>query len=95
MRLLLVFSQLELAYLSNVDVLNKWLNQLLLQRLVLQFSAQKILCGSPALVDFRGVQLNFKAFVPNGEGCRRVILLLNIIYDNQAMAAGNQNARAG
>lgn len=31
----LVFSQFELAYLSNVDVLNKLLNQLLLQRLVL------------------------------------------------------------
>ena len=35
MLLLLVFSQLELAYLSNANVLNKLLNQLLLQRLVL------------------------------------------------------------
>ena len=37
MLLLLVFSQFELAYLSNVDFLhvNKLLNQLLLQRLVL------------------------------------------------------------
>ena len=35
MLLLLVFLQVELAYLSNMDVLNKLLNQLLLQRLVL------------------------------------------------------------
>ena len=69
MLLLLVFSQLELAYLSNMDVLKKLLNQLFLQRLVLL---------SPVLVDFRGGQLNFTAFVPR-RGYRRVILLLNII----------------
>ena len=40
MLLLLVFSQLELAYLSNANVL--------------KFSAQKIMSGSPVLVDFRG-----------------------------------------
>lgn len=56
---------------------------------------QKIMSGSPVLVDFSSGQLNSKAFVPNGEGCRRFILLLNIIWDNKAMAAGNRNARAG
>lgn len=66
MLLLLVFSQLELAYLSNANVL--------------KFSAQKIMSGSPVLVDFRGGEsVNLKSFVPNGEGCRRVILLLNTI----------------